>query len=317
MFRITTCLIFAFVVVSSNNSYGDTFGSGLDTFDIDFVTIGDPGNAADVTGDPNPAGQVHYTYRMGKFEISEDMINKANALGGLGITHDERGPDKPATSISWLDAANFINWLNTSTSNSPAYKFDGDGNFQLWQPGDVGYDSTNPYRNSLAMYFLPSADEWYKAAYYDPDLGVYHDYPTGSNLAPNPVASGTSPDTAVFDGQVGPADILLAGGLSPYGTMAQGGNVKEWEETAFDLVNDLTIEFSGVRGGSWIDLDGILLKAIREGVQKDGKVQIIGVRVASSALVVPEPTTFATTLTALLLAFGQRRARRQPTSAAY
>jgi hypothetical protein len=42
---------------------------------------------------------------------------------------------------------------------------------------------------------------------------------------------------------------------------------------------------SGVRGGGWSDVLNSLLKAIREGVQKDGKVQIIGVRVASK----PEP----------------------------
>ena len=36
----------------------DTFGTGDNAFEIDFVTIGDPGNAADTTGDPNPAGAV-------------------------------------------------------------------------------------------------------------------------------------------------------------------------------------------------------------------------------------------------------------------
>jgi len=102
----------------------DTFGSGANTFDIEFVSIGDPGNPADTTGSPNPAGQVDYAYRMGKFEVSEDMINKANALGGLGITHDNRGVDKPATSLSWNEAARFVNWLNTITGNAPAYKFE-------------------------------------------------------------------------------------------------------------------------------------------------------------------------------------------------
>ena len=36
---------------------GDTFGSGANTFDIEFVSIGNPGNAADTTGSPNPAGR--------------------------------------------------------------------------------------------------------------------------------------------------------------------------------------------------------------------------------------------------------------------
>ena len=190
-----------------------------------------------------------YTYRMGKFEISEQMIDKANTLGGLGITKDTRGADKPATSVSWNEAARFVNWLNTSTGSTPAYKFaiqpgevgySANANIQLWTPSDAGYNPNNLYRNSLARYFLPSVDEWYKAAYYDPTSGVYYDYPTGSDSAPTAVASGTAAGTAVYNGQSpGPADITLAGGLSPYGTMGQGGNVYEWEETDFDLVNGL------------------------------------------------------------------------------
>ena len=85
----------------------------------------------------------------------------------------------------------------------------------------------------MARYFLPSVDEWYKAAYYDPTSGVYYDYPTGSDTAPTAVASGTAAGTAVYNQLLaqGPADITLAGGLSPYGTMGQGGNVSELEET--------------------------------------------------------------------------------------
>jgi hypothetical protein len=93
-------------------SRADTFGSGVNTFSIDFVTIGNPGNPPDAN--PNPAGAVPYEYRIGKYEISEQMIDKANALGGLGITKDARGPDYPATSVTWYEAAKFVNWLNTS-----------------------------------------------------------------------------------------------------------------------------------------------------------------------------------------------------------
>jgi hypothetical protein len=39
-----------------------TFGSGGNTFDMEFKTIGNPNNAADSTGAPNPAGAVGYTY---------------------------------------------------------------------------------------------------------------------------------------------------------------------------------------------------------------------------------------------------------------
>jgi len=163
----TTILAFLLLALLCASAYADTFGSGLNTFDIEFVNIGNPGNADDTTGDPNPAGKVDYTYRMGQFEISEDMINKANTLGGLGLTHDNRGANKPATSVSWFEVAQFVNWLNTDSGSTPAYKFVGNS-FQLWDSGDTGYDATNLYRNTQAKYFLPSMDEWHKAAYYNP-----------------------------------------------------------------------------------------------------------------------------------------------------
>jgi hypothetical protein len=35
--------------------------------------------------------QIPISYRIGMFEISEDMIDKANTIGSLGITKDIRG----------------------------------------------------------------------------------------------------------------------------------------------------------------------------------------------------------------------------------
>jgi formylglycine-generating enzyme required for sulfatase activity len=294
--RLATTLAYVALVLSLwSNSYADSFGNGANSFEIEFVTIGSPGNASDATGDPNPVGSVSYAYRIGKYEISEDMINKANALGGLGIAHDNRGPNKPATSVSWFEAAIFVNWLNTSTGGTPAYKFDGSGNFQLWTLGDAGYNPNNLYRNSLARYFLPSVNEWYKSAYYDPNSGVYFDYPTGSDTEPTAVAGGLGTDTAVYGQSVatGPADITLGGGLSPFGTMAQGGNVWEWEETDSDLVNDLMSELPGnhrgSRGACWFCFSDSMLSSFRSRQIPSVDDPNIGFRVVS----VPEPNTLA------------------------
>ena len=84
------------VISCADGAWGDTFGSGANTFNIDFVNIGNPGNAADTDVDPSPLGSVGYLYRVGKYETSEQMIDKANLVGGLGITKDTRGADKPA-----------------------------------------------------------------------------------------------------------------------------------------------------------------------------------------------------------------------------
>lgn len=258
MYRFVLLFVICLGLTFSGRVQADTFGSGSNTFDIDFVTIGDPGNVADTTGDPNPAGAVAYEYRIGKYEISEQMINKANAqstLEGdpLGITVDARGPDKPATRASWFEAAKFVNWLNTSTGNTPAYKFDDQGDFQLWEVNDPGYDSNNLFRNSEAKYFLPSADEWYKAAFYDPVSDQWFDFPNGMDTPPLPVEGGTDPNTAIYN-QAGPADVMLAGGESPFGTVGQAGNVWEWEETESDLANDDPVATRGFRGSSWLSI---------------------------------------------------------------
>jgi hypothetical protein len=57
----------------------DLFGSGTNQFNMEFVPIGNPGNAADTTGAPNPAGSVAYTFRMGTYEVSRDMITNLSA----------------------------------------------------------------------------------------------------------------------------------------------------------------------------------------------------------------------------------------------
>jgi formylglycine-generating enzyme len=284
----------------------DTFGSGDDSFEIEFVRIGNPGNPPD--DDPNPAGAVDHSYRIGKYEVSEQMIDKANALGGLGITKDTRDPGKPATSVTWFEAATFVNWLNTSTGSVPAYKFDANGDFQLWEPGDAGYDANNLFRNSQARYFLPSVDEWHKAAYFDPAAGHYWDYPTGVDSVPDGVDFVGDPvfDAVFYDGGAnpGPNDITDVGLLSSYGTAGQGGNVLEWEETAVDRISDSAVEGRGLRGGSWTFGSSVLAASNRNGIQPSFQGEIVGLRVAS---IVPEPTTIATVVAGLLGLLGSRK----------
>jgi formylglycine-generating enzyme required for sulfatase activity len=281
-----------------------SFGSGGNTFNMEFVTIGNPGNGADFTGSPNPAGAVGYEYGIGKFEVSEDMINKYNANFGtansLAITKNTRGTAKPATNVSWNEAARFVNWLNTSTGNQAAYKFASGSvitaNIALWASGDAGYDPSNPYRNSLAKYFLPSYNEWYKAAYYNPTNSTYYDFANGSDTAPTAVAFGTTAGTAVYNQIIaqGPADVTNAGGLSPYGVMGLGGNVSEWEESSFDLANSSGSSSRGVRGGRWSGDASLLSSSSRLDTNPTDEGSFVGFRVASLSSsappAVPEPS---------------------------
>ena len=277
-----------------------SFGTGSNQFQMEFVTIGNAGNAADTTGAPNPAGAVGYEYGIGKFEVSEDMIEKFNASQSLQITKDTRGTNKPATNISWNEAARFVNWLNTSTGGFAAYNFTTGGvndDIAVWTATDtLDYDASNPYRSKRATYVLPSFNEWYKAAYYNPTDSTYYNFANGSDTAPTAVTSGTTAGTAVYNQTFdqGPADVTQAGGLSPYGVMGLGGNIVEFEESSFDLANSSGSSTRGIRGGVWYTTSSDLSSSARFDSYPSFENIDFGFRVASLSSsappAVPEPS---------------------------
>jgi sulfatase modifying factor 1 len=239
-----------------------TFGSGGSSFSMEFVTIGDAGNAAD-TGSA-PTGSVSYEYDIGKYEVSRSMIDSYNTLFGtsnnLQISmNDAYGTDgnKAALGLSWVEAARFVNWLNTSEGYSAAYKFDagseiGDLNL-LWTSSDAGYDPTNPFRNTNAAFTLPTADEWYKAAYFDPVSDTWRQYATLNGNEPTATTGSTADNEVVYKqtAEFGPVDVTLAGGVNAFGVVGMNGNVSEWEETNFSLTNNDPNANRGFRGGYW------------------------------------------------------------------
>jgi len=312
--------LIAVLVLSGLSAQGqtitETFGSGANQFSIDFVQIGNPGNEADTTG----FGAVSYTYNLGKYEISRDMIEKANLDGNLGLTLmtmtnlASNGLNKPAIGINWNEAARFVNYLNTSKGYQAAYNFTTTGandNITIWSLGQ--YIGSNRFRHKDAYYFLPSMDEWYKAAYgsaFKLPLGGFswNSYPTRNGDVPVAVNGGSSDGTAVYDGQLGPADITNAGGLSAYGTMGQGGNVWEWIETASDGLNDTPDEARLQLGGSWAYLGTEQLSNLTR-MQVDPWVDwgiSDGFRVAS----VPEPSSLFLFLAGGAVLIVRRRYKR-------
>ena len=272
-----------------------TFGAGANAFTMNFVTIGNPGNAADTTGSPNPAGSVAYTYNLSKFEVSREQIDKANSAGSLGITLADlstmggNGSLRPASGLSYYEVAKFVNYLNVSSGSNAAYKFDSNGNFQLWSVNDLGYNSNNLYRNSLAAFWLPSTDEWYKAAY--SSLSG-----TWSSSLSGRYGLGISS---------GPVDTTDAGGQTAWETIGQGGNVWEWLETASDGSNNNATELRDQRGGSWFSNANALNSSIR--VEQNPFVENeynTGFRVA----MVPEPSCLTLlALGGLVVALRRRR----------
>jgi formylglycine-generating enzyme len=300
----------------------DIFGTGSTQFEMEFVTIGFPNNIPDQghPAGPGPSiGTVMNTYRLAKFEVSEEMIQKANAATSasafpLNIVIDSRGPNMPATSISWFESARFINWLNITSGYSPAYKFvnspqNADQVFVLWEAGDIGYNPNNPFRNTLSHYFLPSADEWYKAAYFNPNSGTYSRFANSMAVPPVAVSSSNIANTAVYDQQssdAGPAEVLFAGGPSAFGTIGQGGNVNEWHETERDLTNDTPFAARLVRGGAWYSHSLEMSTSRYSTLGPLGNYYHTGFRVAS----VPEPNSLPLLLGYCILARELRHAMR-------
>lgn len=299
----------------------DTFGTGANQFTLDFTTIGNPGNSADTTG----YGSVGYAYRISTYEISQNQITAATASGLQNVTAGAWAGDLPAANMSWFESAAFVNWLNTSAGFARAYNLSWTGstwNMALWTATDSGYDANNLYRNAQAKYFLPSENEFYKAAFGKSDGSGYYLYPTAGNVAPTPVANGTLLGTAVYNqGWIppGPASIYQAGGLSSYGTMGQGGNIQEWQESAADGTNDNVGDNRMVRGGYWFGgASDALDSSTRSSFGPNTDIVNLGFRV-TSIVAVPEPSSFATALVGLAcvrLAMWRRRKRKSPSIAA-
>jgi formylglycine-generating enzyme required for sulfatase activity len=285
------CIAMSFAVFTISpliSVQADTFGTTGNEFTLDFVNIGNASNAADTTG----YGAVPYEYRIGKYEIAREAIEKATASGLSNVTASAFTADRPASDMTWYEQAAFVNWLNTSTGKQAAYNLTWSGSawsMSLWSSTDAWkLGGTNLYRHKNAHYFLPSENEWYKAAYYNPAGSNYFLYPTASSTVPTAVSGGTNAGTAVYNNN-GIAVVSDAGGLSSYGTMAQGGNLWDRIETAFDGENSSPTEGRVIRGGGPADTEASLQSSFRGFSDPSGEISGIGFRVAS----VPEPSTYA------------------------
>lgn len=290
---LSICAACTWAILPASTVKADVFGSGGNQFSIEFTTIGNAGNASDPT---TGYGSVDYNYRIGTYTVSQNQVNAALASGLQNVTAGPWSGNQPATSMNWFEAATFVNWLNTSKGYHAAYNISwngSEGSFSPWNSWDSGYNSLNESRNSLAYYFLPNENEWYKAAYGKNDGTGYYLYPTGSDTPPVAVGSGTAAGTAVFSQSTpNPSSVFEAGGLSSYGTMGQGGNVGQLLESRWiGATRDASLKSDFVvRGNDWVKSSDYFISTYDQGsLSPTLDAYYIGFRVAS----IPEPSTYA------------------------
>ncbi len=298
------------------------FAATAQAVTIPTVPVGNLGNANDTTG----FGAVSYDYLIATTEVTNaqyaEFLNAkavsdplglynanmgSNARGGItqsgvsgGFTYAPKTNmgDKPVNFVSWYDAIRFANWLHNGQGSGDTET----GAYTLLGGTATPSNGDSITRNSGALWFLTSEDEWYKAAYHQPsaqggDSDDYWLYPTASNTDPtvataNSVGDISNPGANVanydfgadwnsLDGNV--TTVGSAGALSDsfYGTADQGGNVWEWNEAL------ISGSGRGLRGGSFFSSALHLQSSFRNSINPSDEFSSIGFRVAT----VPEPST--------------------------
>lgn len=181
-------------------------------YGFDWVTIGDPGNRAtipsEVPGQPTlSVGAVSYDYRMTRSKLDTaqyaEFVNayapfwhgdvgtlmgdfvEGVRQGGQVVYQPIPGFEHCAARIEWQMAARYCNWLQNGKTNQAGAFESGvyDTSTFNFQPPNWSAQLTP---SPGAKYWIPSYDEWVKAAHYDPNRygpgqGGYWAYPDASD----------------------------------------------------------------------------------------------------------------------------------------
>lgn len=296
-------------------------------FSGEFVAVGDPGNTADTTG----YGAVADEFQIMKFEWTNfqyvQFLNAVdpngtnpNSIYNSNMGSDPRGGisfisgntagskytsrtnmrDKPVNFVNWFDAARVANWLHNGATSLSSTET---GAYTLG-----GATSGNVVSlSSEAKFFIPTEDQWYKAAYYK-GSGInagYWAYATKSNTAPSSVTAnstgvGSAGNSGNFANYKNDADwngleeghvttVGTNGEPNTYGAFDMTGNIWEW--------NDLTGVASSsrsFRGGGWSTTPTNLSSSTRIPYNPSYQGNDVGFRIAtlspSDPPAVPEPS---------------------------
>src|SRR5262245_52284284 len=251
----------------------------------DWAVIGAPGNApwtgfSDPISPTFGRGGVNYQYSMGRTEVTTgqwlEFMNAASArpdplpfstrwfgtpvLWGAQVDPTYGGPGTryrlrtdvanaemlPVGGISWRQAAVMCNWLNNGKSSAASAFMSGAYDVSTFTP-DIAFPTFNDQRRHTpgAHYWIPTLDEYLKAAFYDPDrggsgVGGWWTYPNRSDTpliyGPPPAFGGdgtaqansgfTLPNHAERNIPLGAYPTVQ----SPWGLLDPAGGTAEWIE---------------------------------------------------------------------------------------
>ena len=319
---------------------------------LDMVTVGNPGNANDTinTGTNPNYGAVADSYQIGKYDVTigqyavflnaadpngtnpngiynafmETDLNVAGisytsgassgskysvmAASGVAPFGGVTAANRPITYVSWFDAARFANWMTNGQ---------GAGSTETGAYTLNNATSGNAVAvNAGAAFYIPTENEWYKAAYFSPNYGGvgvpgYYAYATQSDSDPgNIIGSGTNQAnwrtgggySVTLDGYNGSQNFLtdvgaFSGSQSFYGTFDQSGNVFQWND-----LDGTAGSSRGRRGGDWDNNNELSLSSSFSYPDNPSfEDYYLGFRLAAP-VAVPEPSTCASLLAGLACA---------------
>lgn len=239
-------------------------------YDFQWATIGDAGNAAyqgSPFGELAGRGGVPYEYRMSKLEITSaqwlefvnifapQSPNPGNFLrpSYSGMT-DTATPGQyvlrqdvadaamlPVFGVTWREAAMYCNWLCNGKSHDWSAIQNG-----AYDVSTFGFNPNHSFTDQVthnpgAQFWIPTLDEWIKAAYYDPNhdgpgQAGWWEYPYASNDQPIPGLPGIGQTSAGLINPPGYANVMdiplgaYSNVSSPWGLLDVSGGAREWTE---------------------------------------------------------------------------------------
>lgn len=261
-------------------------------YDFRWAVIGDPGNPAwqgGQYGQTAGRGGVDYLYRMSVLEVSSaqwlEFINifapqsdnpdrfLRPSISGLRPVTGRPGAyvlnpflanagQVPVKGITWRDAAMYVNWLNNGKSTeweaiqNGAYDA---ATFTQNPPGGVsGTFNDQLAHDPDAMFWIPTLDEWMKAAHWDPNKhgegkGGWWQYPGMSDVPLTPGQPGEGQTSAGL-GLGANASVIPLGAFSdvtsPWGLLDTSGGASEWTEEPIGGLGLIARALGGAVSGS-------------------------------------------------------------------